>query len=73
MSMLLLLQAVGNQAAEQMPEFTTLTPQAEAEMNVIDLAFKGGWIMIVLLLLSLMAIYIFMQRLIIIRRAGKHE
>ena len=56
MSMLLLLQAVGNQAAEQMPEFTTLTPQAEAEMNVIDLAFKGGWIMIVLLLLSLMAI-----------------
>ncbi len=73
MSMLLLLQAVGNQAAEQMPEFTTLTPQVEAEMNVIDLAFKGGWIMIVLLLLSLMAIYIFIQRLIIIRRAGKED
>ena len=73
MSMLLLLQAVGNQAAEQMPEFTTLTPQAETEMNVIDLAFKGGWIMIVLLLLSLMAIYIFIQRLIIIRRAGKED
>ena len=73
MSMLLLLQAIGNQAAEQMPEFTTLTPQAEAEMNVIDLAFKGGWIMIVLLLLSLMAIYIFIQRLIVIRRAGKED
>lgn len=73
MSMLLLLQAIGNQAVEQMPEFTTLTPQAEAEMNVIDLAFKGGWIMIVLLLLSLMAIYIFIQRLIIIRRAGKED
>lgn len=71
--MLLLLQAIGNQAVEQMPEFTTLTPQAEAEMNVIDLAFKGGWIMIVLLLLSLMAIYIFIQRLIIIRRAGKED
>ena len=52
---------------------TVLTPQAEAEMNVIDLAFKGGWIMIVLLLLSLMAIYIFIQRLIIIRRAGKED
>lgn len=73
MSMLLLLQAVGNQAAEQMPEFTTLAPQTEAEMNVIDLAFKGGWIMIVLLLLSLMAIYIFIQRLIVIRRAGKED
>lgn len=73
MSMLLLLQAVGSQAAEQMPEFTTLAPQAEAEMNVIDLAFKGGWIMIVLLLLSLMAIYIFIQRLIVIRRAGKED
>ena len=73
MSILLSLQAVGSQAADQMPDLTPVTLPTEAEINVIDLAFKGGWIMVVLLLLSLMAIYIFVQRLIIIRRAGKED
>ena len=73
MSILLSLQAVGSQAADQMPDLTAGTLPTEAEINVIDLAFKGGWIMVVLLLLSLMAIYIFVQRLIIIRRAGKED
>lgn len=73
MSILLSLQAVGSQAADQMPDLTAVTLPTEAEINVIDLAFKGGWIMVVLLLLSLMAIYIFVQRLIIIRRAKEDE
>ena len=73
MSILLSLQAVGSQTADQMPDLTAVTLPTEAEINVIDLAFKGGWIMVVLLLLSLMAIYIFVQRLIIIRRAGKED
>ena len=73
MSILLSLQAVGSQAADQMPDLKAVTLPTEAEINVIDLAFKGGWIMVVLLLLSLMAIYIFVQRLIIIRRAGKED
>lgn len=73
MSILLSLQAVGSQVADQMPDLTAVTLPTEAEINVIDLAFKGGWIMVVLLLLSLMAIYIFVQRLIIIRRAGKED
>lgn len=73
MSILLSLQAVGTQTAEQMPDLTAVTLPTEAEINVIDLAFKGGWIMVVLLLLSLMAIYIFIQRLLVIRRAGKED
>ena len=73
MSILLSLQAVGSQTADQMPDLTAVAVPTEAEINVIDLAFKGGWIMVVLLLLSLMAIYIFVQRLIIIRRAGKED
>lgn len=57
-----------------MPDLTAITlPSTEAGINVIDLAFKGGWIMLVLLLLSLIAIYIFIQRLIVIRRAGKED
>lgn len=71
MSILLSLQAVGAQAVEQMPDLTAVTVPVEAKINIIDLAFKGGWIMIVLVLLSLMATYIFIQRLMVIRRAGK--
>ena len=73
MSILLSLQAVGAQTAEQMPDLTAVTVPTEAEINVIDLAFKGGWIMVVLLLLPLMAGYIFIQRLLVIRRAGKED
>lgn len=75
MSLLLLLQAAA-QAADQMPDLTqvaTTTVPAEAEMNILDLAVKGGWIMIVLLILSLIAIYIFVQRLLVIRRAAKED
>ena len=60
MNLLLLLQSVAAQAADQMPDLTEVTATtipAEAEMNIIDLAVKGGWIMIVLLILSLITIY----------------
>ena len=73
MSILLSIQAAGTQAAEQMPDLTAVALPTEAEINVIDLAVKGGWIMLVLLLLSLVAIYFFVQRLIVIRRAGKED
>lgn len=73
MSMLFALQALGQQVAEQMPEFSDVAVPTETQINVIDLAFKGGWIMIVLLALSLLAIYIFIQRFIVIRRAGKED
>jgi len=52
---------------------TTSIVQTEAQMNVIDLAFKGGWIMIVLLVLSLIATYVFIQRMMMIRQAGKND
>ena len=78
MSVLLLLQQAGRQATEVMPDLTqtvtsTLTSPTEAEMNIIDLAQKGGWIMIVLLVLSLVAFFIFIQRFLIIRRANKND
>jgi biopolymer transport protein ExbB len=73
MSILLSLQAVGTQAAGELPEFSAEVMPTEAQMNIIDLAVKGGWIMIVLLILSLVAIYIFIQRVLVIRRAGKND
>ena len=79
MSVLLLLQQTAvRQAQEAMPDLTgtvtsSLTSPTEAQMNIIDLAQKGGWIMIVLLVLSLVAFFIFIQRFLIIRRANKND
>ena len=76
MNVLFLLQAAGRQTAESMPTFTEAgsnTLPTEAQINIIDLAQKGGWIMIVLLVLSVVALFIFIQRFIIIRRANKSD
>ena len=40
-------------------------------MNLLDMAMKGGWIMLVLALLSVVCFYIFFERLAFIRKAGK--
>ena len=55
------------------PDIVNQIVPPDARMNVIDLAFKGGWIMIVLLILSLIATYVFIQRLLIIRQAAKTD
>ncbi|MDR0758375.1 MAG: MotA/TolQ/ExbB proton channel family protein [Tannerella sp.] len=44
---------------------------AEAQMNILELATKGGWIMVVLLVLSFIALYVFIQRWMLISRADK--
>lgn len=46
---------------------------AGASMRFIDLALKGGWIMIPILLLSVIGIYIFIDRYLAVRRAGKYD
>ena len=51
-----------------------LTPvEAVNDLNLWDLACKGGIIMIPLLLLSLLSIYIFVERLQVIRRAARED
>ena len=51
-----------------------LTPVATAsDLSLWDLACKGGIIMIPLLLLSLLSIYIFVERLQVIRRAARED
>ena len=72
MTLLAAAQTVADTLAGANP---VLTPVAsgEPEMNLWDMACKGGWIMIVLLILSLIAIYIFVQRFMVIKRAGKED
>ncbi|MBO7603661.1 MAG: MotA/TolQ/ExbB proton channel family protein [Bacteroidales bacterium] len=45
--------------------------QQEMSFSLIDMAVKGGWLMIVLLALSLVAIYIFGKKWWMIRQASK--
>ncbi len=45
--------------------------QQEMKLSLIELASKGGWLMIVLLLLSIMAIYIFGNKWWLIHKAGQ--
>lgn len=43
------------------------------ELSVWDLCLKGGWIMIPLLILSVVSIYIFIERFIALRAAAKRD
>ena len=44
---------------------------ADDGLNFLDMAMNGGWLMIPLLLLSLVAVYIFIERYVVIHRARK--
>jgi biopolymer transport protein ExbB len=70
---MLFLQAQMQEAVTEVAENPVLTEVVEAanEMNLWDMATKGGWIMIVLALLSVLCVYIFIERLMVIRKASK--
>jgi biopolymer transport protein ExbB len=45
----------------------------EATMSLADLYLAGGWVMHVLALLSFLALYIFIERYLVIRKASKYD
>ena len=46
---------------------------AGVSLSFIDLALKGGWIMIPILALSVVGVYIFIDRYLAVKRAGKFD
>jgi len=61
-----------------MPANDTVANLAEnatdaASQSYWDLAVQGGWIMIVLAVLSVLAIYIFIDKYLAVRKAGKNQ
>jgi len=51
---------------------TAATPAAEeASMSLADLYLAGGWVMYIITLLSFIALYIFIERVLVIRKASK--
>ncbi len=59
------------QAAETAAEIPAQAMPQEMDFSLIEMAVKGGWLMLVLLILSIMAIYIFGNKWWMIRKAGK--
>ena len=48
-----------------------VTGTSQESLNVLDLAMKGGWIMIILAILSIIGIYIFFERYSVLRNAAQ--
>ena len=48
-------------------------PEVVASISAFDLALKGGWIMGVLLILLLVAVYMLIERAVVIKRAGQED
>lgn len=67
--MLILLQADLTNAATQ----TAANQGGEITLSFFDLALKGGWVMIPIVLLSIIAIYIFTERYFAINKASKMD
>lgn len=51
-----------------MEEMAITTTQ---EINLLDMLYKGGWVMVILTLLSIICTYIFLERLYTIKKANK--
>ncbi len=45
----------------------------ETKLTLFDLAIKGGWVMIPIVLLSFVAAYIFIERFYVIRKANRED
>lgn len=57
----------------QVPVAEAVTEATEIKMSLWDMALQGGWIMLILAVFSVIAMYIFIERFITINRAAKND
>ncbi|SPY34629.1 colicin uptake protein TolQ [Porphyromonas cangingivalis] len=69
--MSVLLQIATDTVASAMPNLPTPEVMASEPLTLLSLATKGGWVMLILLLLSIIACYIFVERLLLIKKSAK--
>lgn len=74
-NLITLLQAAAATVTTAAEELPVLTPESAPvqEMNLLEMASKGGWIMVVLALMSVVCFYILFERNYVIRKAGKED
>jgi len=70
--MLLQSQSAVDSAQAVADSAQAATSQAAEATSVLDVLILGGWVMVPLLLLSLLTIYLFVERLITIRQAASN-
>ena len=56
-----------------MPVIESVTEPTEIRMSLWDMTLQGGWIMLILGIFSVIAVYIFIERFITINRAAKKD
>jgi biopolymer transport protein ExbB len=56
-----------------MQDLPSAAQPAAEKLTLLDFAIKGGWVMIPIILLSLIAAYIFIERYYVIRRASRED
>lgn len=64
------VQQVAQQVVQQVAPVAT---KAAEQLNLLQLIMKGGWVMYPILILSIMAFYIFFERYFTLRKANKDE
>jgi len=71
MKALLLIQSGAGDVVTQITE----APVSEtiAKMNILDLALKGGWLMLPIALFLFIALAILIERIFVIKKAGKED
>lgn len=73
MTPLALLAQVAVQVTDSLNSAASTAALPAKEMNLLDMAAKGGWIMIVLAVLSVVCVYIFFERIFVLRRAARED
>lgn len=56
-----------------MEQVTMTAVETQEKIPVMELALKGGWIMVPIILLLLVSVYVFVERLIVIQRSMHNE
>ena len=72
MNLMIFFLQMSDDLTEVNPPLTQITSSSES-MNLWDMALKGGWLMLVLALLSVIVFYILFERMHVIRKAGKED
>ncbi|MDR1518316.1 MAG: MotA/TolQ/ExbB proton channel family protein [Dysgonamonadaceae bacterium] len=70
---MILLQTPTQIAQDSLQQAAATLDSTALSISMFDLFSKGGWIMYVLLAFLLMAIYIFIERILVIGKAGKED
>lgn len=76
MSFLLQISNVGDTLTNTVSALTTTTttnPQPEKEMQILDLAIKGGWAMIPIVIMGLLSVYLIVERIVAVSKAASED